>query len=363
MTGNILGERLVMVSFGESHGPVVGVVIDGLPAGLPLDREEVQRFVDLRRPRSEISTARRERDEVEILSGLYKGRTTGAPLAMMVRNRDVDSRPYEAMEGWARPGHADYTAFVKYGGYNDPRGGGRFSARITVGFVMAGAVALKLLSYSLKVEVIGYVREIGGIEMPSLPLDQLKKRYEDDVRCPHPETAKKVREAILRAKAEGDSLGGVVECQAINLPVGLGEPAFSSLDSDLAKALFSIPAVKGVEFGSGFKASRLKGSENNDPFFIRDGKVVTATNNSGGILGGLSNGMPLLLRVAFKPVSSIAKPQRTVNFKKMEEGEITVKGRHDSCVVPRAVPIVEGMTAFVLADHALRSGFIPNVLK
>ncbi len=364
MVGNLLGQRLVMISFGESHGKVVGVVIDGVPAGLPLSEGDIQKIVDLRRPASEISTSRREADKVEILSGVYKGRTTGAPLAMMVRNVDVDSRPYELIEkGWARPGHADYTAYMKYGGYNDPRGGGRFSARITVGFVMAGALALKLLSHTLNVEVIGYVREIADIKTPELSIEELRKRYENDVRCPHPETARRMKEAILKAKEEGDSVGGVVECIALNVPVGLGEPVFSSLDSDLARALFSIPAVKGVEFGAGFLSAKLRGSENNDPMAIKNGEIVTLTNRAGGILGGISNGMPIVVRVAFKPPSSIAKPQKTVNFKEMKEGKIVVPGRHDPCVVHRAVPIVESLVAFILADHALRAGFIPPVLE
>ncbi len=364
MTGNVFGERLVMVSFGESHGKAVGVVVDGLPAGLKLSEEDVQKLLDLRRPFGELSTARREQDKVEILSGVYKGHTTGAPLAMLVWNRDVDSSPYEQIEeGWLRPGHADFTAYTKYGGYNDPRGSGRFSARVTAGFVMAGAVAMKLLEVTLGVEVMAYVKEIAGIAPPNLQVEQIAKRYEFEVRCPHEETAIKMKDAIMKAKAEGDSVGGVVECLAINLPVGLGEPTFSALDADLAKAMFSIPAVKGIEFGAGFGASRLKGSENNDPFTIKDGRIRTTKNDAGGILGGISTGMPLVFRVAFKPVSSIAKPQRTVNIKETKEGEIVVKGRHDPCVVPRAVPIVEAMAAFVLAEHALRAGLIPPVLR
>ncbi len=364
MTGNVFGERLVMVSFGESHGRAVGVVIDGLPAGLKLSEEDVQRMLDLRRPSGELSTARREEDRVEILSGVYRGRTTGAPLAMLVWNKDVDSSAYKQIEdGWVRPGHADFTAYMKYGGYNDPRGSGRFSARVTAGFVMAGAVAMKLLKEALGVEVLAYVKEIAGISAPELTLEQIRRRYEFEVRCPHEETAEKMKRAILEAKSEGDSVGGIVECLALNLPVGLGEPVFSALDADLAKAMFTIPAVKGVEFGAGFRASRLRGSENNDPFTIEDGRVRTTKNDAGGVLGGISTGMPLVFRVAFKPVSSIAKPQRTVNVKEMREGEIVVKGRHDPCVVPRAVPIVEAMTAFVLADHAIRAGFIPTVLR
>lgn len=364
MTGNIFGERLVMMSFGESHGRAIGVVIDGLPAGLRLSEEDVQKMLDLRRPSGELSTMRREEDKVEILSGVYKGRTTGAPLAMLVWNRDVDSSAYEEIEeGWVRPGHADFTAYMKYGYYNDPRGSGRFSGRVTVSFVMAGAVAMKLIKEVLGIEVLAYVKEIAGITAPELPLEQVRRRYEFEVRCPHAEAAERMREAILRAKSEGDSVGGIVECIALNVPVGLGEPLFSALDADLAKALLAIPAVKGVEFGAGFKASRLKGSENNDPFIIEGGRVKAMKNDAGGILGGISTGMPIIFRVAFKPTPSIAKPQRTVNVKEMKEGEIAIRGRHDPCIVPRAVPVVEAVTAFVLADHAIRAGLIPPVLR
>ena len=365
VTGNILGERFVVVSFGESHGRCVGVVIDGCPAGLEIAEDDIQRELDRRRPgQSIVTTQRRETDRVEILSGVFNGRTTGAPICMLVWNKDGDSRPYEIIRNTPRPGHADYVARVKYGGYNDWRGGGRFSARRTVGYVMAGAVAKKLLKDTLGVEVVAYTREIGGVAARELPPEViLEKREANEVRWPDEEAAERRRELIVKTRGEGDSLGGVVECLALNVPVGLGEPVFSSLDSDLARALFSIPAIKGVEFGAGFRASRMRGSEHNDPYVIRDGRIETLTNNAGGVVGGISNGMPIVVRAAFKPVSSIAKPQRTVDLEKMQETEITVPGRHDPTVVPRAVPIVEAVVAIVLADHAIRAGFIKNILQ
>jgi|FaiFalFF_MnMetaG_3_1042247.scaffolds.fasta_scaffold00515_4 chorismate synthase len=367
MLGNVLGERFMMITFGESHGRCVGVIVDGCPAGLPLQESDIQSKLDLRKPgQSIVTTQRREEDKVEILSGVFNGYTTGAPICMLIWNKDVDSKPYDMIKSKPRPGHADYPAYVKYKGFNDYRGGGRFSGRLTAAFVMAGALAEKLLRYTLGIEIFAYTKEIGGISMSKDALDYIDEiksnRYSNEVRCPDSSTAMLMRDAIVKARQEGDSLGGIVECIAINVPIGLGEPIFGALESDISRALFSIPAVKGVEFGSGFRAARLKGSENNDPYAIKDGKVVTLTNNAGGILGGLSNGMPLLLRVAFKPASSIAKTQRTVDIESMNDSEIVVPGRHDPCVVPRAVPVVEAMVAVVLADHAIRAGIIPPVL-
>ena len=365
MTGNSLGERFVTVSFGESHGRCVGVVVDGCPAGLPLDEEEVQRELDLRRPgTSPVTTARTEEDRVEFLSGFFRGHTTGAPLAMLVWNKDVDSSSYEKMRGTPRPGHADYTAFVKYGGFEDYRGGGRFSARLTAGFVMAGSVAKQLIRHVWGSQVYAFTREIAGVRAPELTVEEIRGgRYSNDVRCPHPATAAVMEQKILEARRDGDSVGGLIECIAVDLPVGVGEPLFAALDSDLSKALFAIPAVKGVEFGLGFESARRRGSENNDAFKVVNGKIVTETNNSGGILGGLTSGMPLVVRIAFKPPSSIAKPQATVSVNTLKETSLAVTGRHDPCVLPRAVPVVESMVALVLADHGLRGGLIPAVLK
>lgn len=365
MSGNIIGERFVAVSFGESHGRCVGVIVDGCPAGLPISEQDIQAKLDLRKPgQSIVTTQRKEEDKVEIISGVFNGHTTSAPICMIIWNKDQDSRPYEQMKEKPRPGHADYPAMVKYGGFNDYRGGGRFSGRITATFVMAGAIAQKLLEQALGIEVLAYTLEIGGIRANNLKIDDIRKlRYSNEVRCPDANTAEKMKEAIVKARSEGDSLGGIVECTALNMPIGLGEPVFGALESDLSKALFAIPAVKGVEFGSGFEGSRRRGSENNDIYKVEDGKIVTITNNSGGILGGLSNGMPLLLRIAFKPASSIAKTQQTVDLASMEETEIMVPGRHDPCVVPRAPPVVEAIVSLILADHAIKYGLIPPVLK
>ena len=366
MTGSILGERFVVVSFGESHGPAIGAVVDGCPAGLPLAREDIQREVDLRKPADPTaSTARAEGDEVKLLSGVYRGYTTGAPIAMLVENRDVDSSWYLANAMKPRPGHADYPAWVKYRGFNDPRGGGRFSGRITVGFVMAGAVAKKLLSYTLGAEILAYTAQVGRVkaEPPAVGLRELRRIvYSNSMRAPDSRAAREMRRLVAEARAGGDSIGSVVECVVEGLPPGLGEPVFSSLESDLSKALFSIPGVKGVEFGAGFKLAEMHGSESNDQYTIRGGRVVTVTNNCGGVLGGLSTGGLVVFRAVLKPPSSIAKPQMTVDLKSMSTAEIKVAGRHDACLAPRAAPVVEAVTAIVLADHAIRAGLIPPVL-
>jgi len=342
----------------------MGTVLDGCPAGLPLSESDIQAEVDKRRPGfSAVSTTRREEDRVEILSGLYESRTTGAPICMIVRNRDVESETYEQTRDKPRLGHADYTAWVKYGGYNDPRGGGRFSGRVTVAFVMAGAVAKKLLGM-FGVEVLAHTIQIAKVKVNGeVGYTEIRRNvYQDPVRCAVPETAALMEKEILKAAEEGDSVGGIVEAIALNVPAGLGEPIFDSLDSDIAKIMLNIPAVKGVEFGAGFRSASLRGSENNDPYAIRKGKTVTLSNNAGGILGGISTGMPIVVRVALKPTSSIAKRQRTVDLGRMEETEIEVAGRHDPCIVPRAVPVVESCLALVIADHAIRSGKIPRVL-
>lgn len=364
MVGNILGERLVMMSFGESHGRCVGMVLDGCPAGLPLSEVDLQLPLDKRRPgQSIITTQRKEEDRVEILSGIFNGFTTSAPICALIWNKDQDSGPYDIIKNTPRPGHADYPASVKYKGFEDYRGSGRFSGRLTATMVMAGAVAQKLLSYTLGVEVVAYTQQIGEITSRPITFEEAKTNtYSNDVRCPDSESAESMKSLIVKVRKEGDSLGGVIECLVRGLPVGLGEPIFSSMESDLSKALFSIPAVKGIEFGSGFVGAKLKGSENNDEYSISEGKIVTKTNNSGGIIGGLTTGMPLQMRIGFKPASSISKKQRTVNLLNYSECDINVPGRHDPCVVPRAPPIVEAVVAFVISDHALRAGVIPQVI-
>jgi len=361
---NSLGKIFTVTSFGESHGNCVGVVIDGCPAGLPVQISDIQKEVDRRRAGKNVAaTARQEKDRVEILSGINDGFTTGAPVCLMIPNEDVDDSDYEKIRFRLRPGHADFTAHVKYGGFNDWRGGGRFSGRITASFVMAGAIARKLLDL-IGVEIIAHTVDIGGIAAGSSGFDEIKKNVEDDpLRCADPEASRKMVDLIEKVRAQGDSLGGIIEGIARNVPVGLGEPVFDNLDGDLAKALLAIPAVKGVEFGAGFGSARMKGSENNDPFTLENGRIATKTNNSGGILGGISNGMPLIVRVAVKPTSSIAAEQATVDINKMESTSISVGGRHDACIVPRAVPVVEAMMAVTLADFALRAGLIPRVVK
>jgi chorismate synthase len=362
--GNSLGKLFAVTSFGESHGRCVGVVIDGCPAGLALTAEDIQKEVDRRKPgASVIATARAEEDRVEVLSGIFSGRTTGAPICLLAWNRDVDSTQYEKTKFLPRPGHADYTAFMKYGGFNDFRGGGRFSGRITAGFVMAGAVARKLLN-QIGMEVLAHTVEIGGIEAQPKRIDEIRENVDKNpLRCADLKAAKEMAKALEKVKAEGDSLGGIIEGIALNVPTGLGEPVFDTLEGDLAKALFAIPAVKGVEFGSGFSAAGKRGSENNDAFTIKDGKIVAVTNNAGGILGGISTGMPVVVRVAIKPTSSIARDQETVDLQKMKKANLAVKGRHDVCIVPRAVPVVEAMMAVTLGDFALRAELIPGVIK
>jgi chorismate synthase len=361
---NSLGRLFTITSFGESHGKCLGVIVDGCPAGLSLTGADVQKEVDRRRAGGGMaSTTRRERDRVEILSGVAGGFATGAPIGLLIMNADIDDSDYEKIRFRLRPGHADYTAYIKYGGFNDWRGGGRFSGRLTASFVMAGAIARKILKI-IGVEIIAHTVEIGGIAAKPMDYEEIKKRaLKDSLFCADKNASQKMAGLIARAKEEGDSLGGIIEGIASNMPVGLGEPVFDNLDGDLAKALLAIPAVKGVEFGAGFSVARKKGSENNDPFMIRDGRVVTATNNAGGILGGISNGMPLVVRVAIKPVSSIAIEQATVDIQKMENTNIKVGGRHDICIVPRAVPVVEAMMAVTLCDFAMRAGLIPRVIK
>ena len=366
MAGNSIGKEFAVTSFGESHGKLVGAIIDGCPSGLPLSEADVQAELDRRIPlqKPEIVSGRIEKDVITISSGVFNGFSTGAPICMTVENKEIRSSDYEAIKDLPRPAHADYTAHAKYGGFNDYRGGGRFSGRVTVALIMAGAVAKKLLS-RFDVDVLAYTQAIGKVKTEkSLRIDEIRKnRYKSAVRCPDLACAEKMEESVVQARKEGDSLGGIVECIALNVPVGVGEPLFDALDADLAKALFGVPAVKGVEFGAGFAAAELKGSENNDAFRVQRGKVVAATNLAGGILGGISSGMPIVVRVAVKPTPSIAKEQHTVNLSKLENAKIKVRGRHDPCVVPKAVPAVEAAVAVTLVDHMIRAGFIPKVLK
>ena len=358
------GELFRITLFGESHGCCVGVVIDGCPAGLVITDADIQNEVDKRKPAIQAGqTARREEDKVEILSGIFKGRTTGAPISLMVRNKDTDSAVYEKIKNTPRPGHADYSAFMKYSGFNDYRGGGRFSGRVTVGLVMAGAVAKKVLKLK-GIEVLAHTVQIGGVKAASSTLEQIQNEtYSNALRCSDAKAAKQMLGEIKKTEQEGDSLGGVIEGLALNIPVGLGEPYFDTLEGQLSKALFAIPAIKGVEFGAGFGVADMKGSQNNDPMRIRNDKVVFETNNSGGILGGISDGMPLTLRVAVKPTPSIAQGQKSVDLQTNLDTEMAVQGRHDVCLVPRVTVIVEAMIAVTLCDFGLRSGLIERVIK
>ena len=363
--GNSIGKAFTITSFGESHGQGIGVVVDGCPAGLVISEQDIQAEVDRRKPgKGAASTSRTEADRVEIVSGIYDGHTTGAPICLLIRNTDADSRQYLKDRFLPRPGHADFTAYNKYGGFSDFRGGGRFSGRITAGFVMAGAIARKLLKSVTGTEIVAHTVAIGGIKARITDIGEVRANVaKNNLKCGDPKAAEEILRLIDKARAEGDSLGGVIECVALDVPAGLGEPVFDTLEGDLAKALFAIPAVKGIEFGSGFSAAEKKGSENNDPFTLEGNRIISRTNNAGGILGGISNGMPLVLRVAVKPTPSISQDQETVDMEKMTPATLATRGRHDVCIVPRAVPVVEAMVAVTLCDFAIRAGLIPPVVK
>lgn len=348
MSGNTFGNIFKISTWGESHGKTIGVVVDGCPAGLPLQAKDIQKELDRRRTgQSKVTTTRKEPDQVKIMSGVFQEKTTGTPIAMMVENADADSSKYEDIKHLYRPGHADYTYDQKYG-FRDYRGGGRSSARETVGRVAAGAIAKKLLARH-KIKVFAYTKQIGDLVAQKFNQKEIEKNI---VRCPDKAVAAKMVDAIMQVRKEGDSLGGVIEVVAQGVPAGLGEPVFDRLDADLAKALMCLPAVKGVEVGIGFEAARLKGSQCND-IFVPEGKTVTTqTNNAGGVLGGISNGNDIVLRMVVKPTSSINREQNTVN-QKGKKAKIRVEGRHDPCVAPRAVPMAEAMVALVLIDHLL----------
>jgi chorismate synthase len=351
---NSFGKLFQITTWGESHGPGVGVVIDGCPSRLPLAAAEIQADLDRRRPgQSDISTPRKEEDQVEIMSGVFEGLTTGVPISLMVHSNDQRPSAYDEMKEKFRPSHADFTYQTKYG-HRDHRGGGRSSARETIGRVAAGAVARKILQLAGGLEIRAFVTQIHGISAPPLhDFPSLADVEASPVRCVHPASAALMVERIKQARAEGDSVGGIVECRVNRMPVGLGEPVFDRLEADLAKAMLSLPATKGFEIGSGFAGTMLKGSEHNDVFVVRGDKVGTATNRSGGVQGGISNGEDLVFRVAFKPTATIMQSQQTVDVHGAAT-ELQGRGRHDPCVVPRAVVIVEAMTALVLVDHWMR---------
>jgi len=362
VSGNTFGKIFRVTTYGESHGQVIGVVVDGIPAGMPLSEEDIQRELDRRRPgQSLVTTQRAERDRVEILSGVFDGKTTGAPINMVIKNIDVDSRSYEAIKTKPRPGHADLVYWFKFG-HVDHRGGGRAAARETIGRVAAGAIAKKLLSEK-GIEILGHTKEAAGIAVGrEISHDKIRENIEKNpMRCADLKVAKEMEKRVLEASAKGDSTGGIVEVIALNVPAGLGEPVFDKLDAEIAHALMSIGSVKGVEIGVGFEAARMRGSKMNDPLVIRKGKIMSTTNNSGGILGGISTGMPIIARIVVKPTPSIMKAQRTIDVARMEEVELKLEGRFDPNICPRIVPIAESMLAIVLLDHMLRAGKInPN---
>ena len=349
--GNTFGKIFQISTWGESHGPAVGVTIDGCPAGVPIDEEAIQVELDRRRPgQSDITTPRSEDDRLEVLSGVFEGISTGAPILLMVRNKDARPQAYDHLKDVYRPSHADYTYQAKYG-HRDHRGGGRSSARETIGRVAAGAIARRILADSAGVELVAYVRRIHDIEAAIDAASVTRAAVESNaVRCPDSAAAEKMIERIKQLRKEGDSAGGLVELVARGLPVGLGEPVFDRLEADLAKAMLSLPATKGFEVGSGFDGTRLTGSAHNDAFYKDGDEVRTRSNNSGGVQGGISNGEDLVCRIAFKPTATINKEQETVSTSG-EETVLKARGRHDPCVLPRAVPIVEAMAALVLLDH------------
>jgi chorismate synthase len=352
MSANTFGKLFCITSFGESHGPYIGGVIDGCPSNFPLDFEEIRYELQRRKPgQSSITTQRKEEDEVEFISGIFEGRTTGMPIAFLIKNKDYKSKDYSHIKDQFRPSHADYTWQKKYG-IRDYMGGGRSSARETAIRVVAGAIAKQLLSQN-KIEIQAFTKTIGTIELLGLKKQLSRIEIESNkVRCPDQQIAKEMETLIENVKLKGDTLGGIVECHILNLPIGLGEPVFDRLEASLAKAMLSINASKGFEIGSGFLGTKMLGSEHNDEFINVDGEIKTKTNNSGGVQGGISNGMPVEFKVAFKPVSTIMMDQKSID-KDGNEVLIKGKGRHDPCVVPRAVPIVEAMAAIVILDHLM----------
>ena len=352
------GRALHVSVFGQSHGVGIGVVVDGLPAGEAVDLQELQAFMDRRRPgKNGLSTARNEADTPEFLSGLENGLTSGTSLCAVIRNRDQHSTDYNDLADTPRPGHADYTAYVKWNGQADMRGGGHFSGRLTAPLCIAGGIAKQILARR-GIFVGAHLAAVAGVEDACFPLHPTASQFAAVAQKAFPvlddAAGEAMQGAILRAREEGDSVGGVIECAAIGVPAGWGSPMFDGMENRLAAALFGIPAVKGVEFGAGFAAALLRGSENNDPFAVEDGEIVTTQNNAGGILGGITNGMPLTLRVALKPTPSIAREQQTVNLRTGEETKLSIRGRHDPCVAHRAVPVVEAVCALVLLDVFLK---------
>ena len=347
------GENLKLSIFGQSHGPAIGMTLDGIPAGLPVDPDALQAFLNRRAPgQNDWSTPRREEDRPEFLAGILDGYTCGAPIAAVIHNKNTRSGDYANLKDCPRPGHADYTAQVKYGGFQDAAGGGHFSGRLTAPLCIAGGLCKQWLA-ELDIQVNARIAAIAGI--PDAPIDPVNPRTDaigTDFPVLDADAGEKMRAAIAAARAEGDSVGGVVECIVTGLPVGLGEPMFGGVEGRIAGIVYGVPAVKGVEFGAGFTAAAMRGSENNDDYAM-DGGVKALTNNAGGILGGITNGMPLIFRAAIKPTPSISRPQQSVSLSRNEVQELVVKGRHDPCIVPRAVPVIEAAAAIAIYDLIL----------
>jgi len=358
MAGNTTGDFFAVTTFGSSHGRALGAVIDGCPAGLELSVEDIQSELDRRRPgTSKITTSRGETDQVEVLSGIFQGKTDGTPITGVVYNKDADSSVYEPFKNKPRPGHGDYTWTARYGFY-DYRGGGRGSGRTTIGHVIGGAVAKKLLEL-VEIKVVSHVTQVADVKANHVAYGLIEEYASGNpVRCADEKAAILMEAKILEAKEKGDSVGGVVETLAFGVPAGLGEPVFDKLDADLARALMGIGSVKGVEIGFGFQLAESTASVTNDEYYLEGKEIKTTTNTSGGIIGGISNGMPIVARMAVKPTPSISTVQKTVDLEKREETKIRIKGRHDPCICPRVTPVAESAMAMVLADHLLRSGFI-----
>ena len=348
------GEHLKLSIFGQSHAPAIGMTLDGIPAGLPVDFEKLQAFLNRRAPgQNDYSTPRKEEDRPEFLSGLLNGFTCGAPIAAIIRNTNTRSGDYANLKDCPRPGHADYTAEIKYHGFQDPAGGGHFSGRLTAPLCIAGGLCKQWLA-GKGIRVGAHIAAIAGVEDKAFdPMDPNLDAVGTDFPVLNPEAGAKMRQAVSNARMAQDSVGGIIECAVTGLPVGLGEPMFGGVEGKIAQIVYGIPAVKGVEFGIGFEAAKLRGSENNDSFRIENGRVVTKTNHCGGILGGITSGMPLLFRAAIKPTPSISQVQQSVSLSREENQELIVKGRHDPCIVPRAVPVVEAAAAIAIFDLLL----------
>lgn len=354
--GSVYGNTLRLSLFGQSHSAAIGMTLDGLPAGFTVDMQELSAFLQRRAPgRAAWATARKEADLPEFLGGLVDNTTCGAPLTAMIRNTNTHSSDYDNLRNIPRPAHADYTANTKFGGFQDVAGGGHFSARLTAGLCVAGGICLQILKQQ-GITVTSHIASIGPVEDDRFdPMNPEQLGGDSDFPTLNVQQGEAMQACIAAAKAEGDSVGGTVECAIVGAPVGLGDPIFGGMENRLAQILFGIPAVKGLEFGSGFAGSRLKGSENNDPFTVCDGQIRTAANRHGGILGGITSGMPILFRVALKPTPSIAKAQRSVSIRELNETQLEIKGRHDPCIVPRAVPCVEAAAAIATLDALLDS--------